>query len=82
MKTKRRPCRDNKHDFTDYSASWSCSEDLCRGNEYHCRRCGWYISECLCGSSNGYSKISDRQQKAIYWRQRSRLPRTPQEAKP
>ena len=39
----------------DYGPSINCMTPYCEGHEYHCLRCGVYISHCGCGSNNGMS---------------------------
>jgi hypothetical protein len=41
---------------TPYCGSWL---------EWRCLACGWWVSECLCHSNSGESKISSRQWKTI-----------------
>ncbi len=69
MKRKPRPCRNgcSDADATCYYASGGCGmAEGCSGwNEQHCSRCGWFISSCPCGCSNGASKISHRAEVAI-----------------
>jgi hypothetical protein len=63
---KETPCHNWVHDFyPNYLAFLYCGTDYCTGYEKHCMDCGWFISECGCGSCNGASKISDKAEKAI-----------------
>jgi hypothetical protein len=60
MKCKEEPCPDGKHDFyPDYLGDTWCSTPYCQASEGHCRKCGWFISSCLCGAENGASKRSN-----------------------
>jgi len=63
MKCKDEPCQDRcrDEDLTDYYAHGWCSTPLCPGwAEFHCRECGWFFSECGCGSESGCSMVSRR----------------------
>ena len=65
---KNRPCRNGCDDknLTEHYASGGCATDYCGGwTESHCRKCGWFVSSCACGSNNGASKISYRAEKTI-----------------
>ena len=57
--------------YDDYYESWTCME-YCSGSEFHCKRCGWFVSECPCGCCNGASKISLKAWRAIERRQKQR----------
>lgn len=71
MKAKKDPC-EGEHDFYEnYYEGGYCGVPLCDGGcTGHCKKCGWYISECPCASQNGCSKISPRQEKAIQKRKK------------
>lgn len=64
MKCKDEPCQDWKHEPLEEMEYFACP--IC-GHSYErrCTRCGWYLTVCLCGAENGWSKISIRQQAAI-----------------
>jgi hypothetical protein len=67
VKVKREPCR-SEHDFYPnfYDSSRCGNAPLCCGATIvHCRRCGWYIWDCPCGSQGGACKISPKQERAI-----------------
>ena len=69
---KPEPCQNGEHVFYEnYVETFSCSATSgCTGMEFHCRVCGWYINECLCGAENGASRISLNLRKDIEKRQR------------
>lgn len=53
--------------------SGGCDTPLCDGwSEFRCLICGWWITECVCGSCYGESKLSSKQEKAIYKRVKAR----------
>jgi hypothetical protein len=53
-----------EHEFSkNYSIFIHCSTPYCVGYEYHCIKCGVYISECSCGVNNGMSGWSDKRWK-------------------
>jgi hypothetical protein len=71
MKCKDKPCEDGLHDeYPDYSPYIPCSTDECAGSEFHCRKCGWYISECGCGYLRGAQKISNKRFETIMRKRR------------
>jgi len=73
MKTAPEPCPWGKHvDDGHYYAGGRCSTPYCTWWEYRCAKCGWFVSDCLCGSSAGVSRISHAQWTAIRRRQRMR----------
>ena len=51
--------------YPNYLRFISCGTDYCSGDEMHCKACGWFITQCGCGSCNGASKISYKAEKAI-----------------
>lgn len=67
MKVKNNPCEDNQHEFyPKYYYMIHCSADYCYGGgEAHCKKCGWYISECPCGCCNGADKVSSSSRKVL-----------------
>ena len=66
MKAKRNPCKGEHDWFPNYLAPWMCmGAELCRGQESHCRKCRWYVSECGCGCCNGAGKASHRYYQTI-----------------
>lgn len=68
MKCLDEPCADNEHDFyPNYSGNTYCSTPYCSAGEYHCRKCGWFVSSCLCGAERGNSKVSSRWSEA-HWK--------------
>jgi hypothetical protein len=73
MKASDRPCADGIHEeYPNYHRYLSCGTDECGGLEVHCRKCGWFISECGCGYLRGASKISDKAWNTIYRKKRER----------
>ena len=46
-----------KHEnkYGDYLMMGSCGTPYCSWEEFHCRDCGAYVSECGCGCENGMS---------------------------
>src|SRR3990167_8641191 len=62
-----------EHDwYPDYNAGGACGgAEGCSWSEDHCRKCGWYATECGCGCCNGLSKISAKAWRAIERRQRA-----------
>lgn len=60
---KDKPCPDGEHEFyPDYSVWIPCPTPLCHGaHEYHCKKCGWYITEDPCGTYAGTSIFSHKQ---------------------
>jgi len=45
-----------KHEPTNnYLADFTCETPYCEATEYHCKKCGAYITECGCGFNNGIS---------------------------
>jgi hypothetical protein len=73
VKCKDKPCEDGLHaEYPDYSRVLYCWTDECCGDEYHCRKCGWFISECGCGFMNGASKISNKRWETIQRKKRER----------
>jgi len=70
MKALPRPCY-TQHDPTEYYEHVGCGTPYCSGaTVIHCRKCGWYIYECQCGSENGASKISPLQTRKSRLRKR------------
>lgn len=64
---KRNPCSGGckDEDLTDYYEWGSCDTPFCgTWFESHCRKCGWYIITCRCGSSNGWSTSSCRMRRS------------------
>jgi len=50
--------------YPNYGEDYGCGTPYCRAYEYHCKDCGAFISECGCGSNNGYSGWSYKRWKA------------------
>lgn len=60
---KDEPCPGGEHEFYPDYAKWiPCPTPLCHGaNEYHCKKCGWYITEDPCSTYAGVSIFSHKQ---------------------
>lgn len=55
-----------KHEATEnYLENIRCSTPYCSGSEWHCKKCGVYISECDCGSNNGMSGWNNKRWKGM-----------------
>ncbi len=66
IKVAAKPCPDGKHEFNGYNGGGHCDTPLCGWwSEYHCRKCGWFISKCRCGDWDGENPTSYRQEMAI-----------------
>lgn len=53
-----------KHEPTsNYLKYIYCDTPYCSCHEWHCRKCGVYISECGCGCNNGMSGWSEKRWK-------------------
>ncbi len=76
MKVKSEPCKDGHDFYPDYMECWECSGGVgCEVVESHCRKCGWYISECGCGAESGQSKTGINHYRAMVKRQNERMER-------
>ena len=65
-KVKDSPCNYGKHEFYDsFHETINCSTEYCFGSVAHCKKCGWYISECGCGFHDGADTVSPKQRKYI-----------------
>ena len=59
MRCMVNPCK-RQHDYTDYYGEGlgGCGTPYCDGpTEYHCRKCGYYVMRCACGSCNGFDTV-------------------------
>ncbi len=50
----------NHEPTQNYLEHIGCGTPYCRGQEWHCKKCGVYITECGCGFLNGMSGWSNQ----------------------
>jgi len=61
------------HEVTDSSPNYSALVycDVCsNANEWHCLKCGAYVTECRCGDQSGISGWSHKRW-AAHWKRRT-----------
>jgi len=71
---KVRPCKEGTH-VEDEKAATNlvfCGTPYCSADCFRCARCGWWVTECRCGSCTGANRISPRQEAAIERRRERR----------
>ena len=57
--TKARPCRKHEDDGR-YYRGFTCGTPYCEAHEWRCKKCRWFISECLCHFCSGQGRESGR----------------------